>query len=299
MATATQIGPLAGVHQMIGSSYRKAATPAEYRQFELTPQQIATYHEQGFVGPVRILDQAQVEALLASMERMLEPGYAGKGSLLGLPAVMPAERKGVIHFQGAWTVEEPVHDLVFAPRMTVPVCQLLGTDRARFFHDQIFYKPARHGGVVAWHQDYSYWTRTGPVGHITCFIALDDSTLENGCLHLVPGSHRWNLLPKVQLTGEQGEDMDSIRSVMTPEQLAQFKPVPMQLKAGEVSFHHSLTLHGSYSNKSERPRRSLVLNYMKPDTISNSDQPIMPGAGVIAKGHVVDDVLFPVAGGRG
>ena len=222
-------------------------------------------------------EERQVQAAHAeTMERMLEPGYPHAAALHGLPKG-GVERKGVIHFQGAWNVEEAFHDLVFAPRLTVPLCQLLGTDSVRFFHDQIFYKPARHGGVVAWHQDYSYWTRTGPVGHITCFIALDDSTLENGCLHLVPGSHRWNLLPKVELTGQKKEDMDSIKSVMSAAQLAEFKPVPMFLKAGEASFHHSLTLHGSYANNSERSRRSLVLNYMKADTVSNSDQPLMPG----------------------
>ena len=60
---------------------------------------------------------------------------------------------------------------------------------------QIFYKPAHHGGVVIWHQDYSYWTRTLPMSHLSCWIGLDDSTREQWFI-LMCGSHRWNLLPR-------------------------------------------------------------------------------------------------------
>jgi ectoine hydroxylase-related dioxygenase (phytanoyl-CoA dioxygenase family) len=203
----------------------------------------------------------------------------------------------MIYFQGAWLVDEVFHDILYSPRLTVPLCQLLGTDAVRFFHDQVFYKPARHGGIVAWHQDYSYWTRTTPVGHITCFLCLDDATLENGCLHVVPGSQKWNLLPKVDLMGKT-EDMESIKSVLSEEQKAQFKPTPIFLKAGECSFHHCLTLHGSYPNKSDRARRSVVLNFMKPETKSASDQPLMPGAAPVQAGQVVDGDFFPITGCR-
>ena len=98
------------------------------------------------------------------------------------------------------------HDILWNPRFTVPASQLLGGG-VRFWHDQLFCKPAQHGGVVAWHQDYSYWTRTQPMAHLTCWIGLDDATRDNGCLQYIPGSHRWDLLPITGLAG----DMDSIR----------------------------------------------------------------------------------------
>ena len=79
--------------------------------------------------------------------------------------------------------------------------QLLGGRGVRFWHDQLFCKPAHHGGVVAWHQDYSYWTRTVEMQHLTCWCGLDDATEENGCLQYVPGSHRWGLLEKPALAG--------------------------------------------------------------------------------------------------
>lgn len=61
-------------------------------------------------------------------------------------------------------------------------------ERLRFWHDQVFAKPPRHPGVVPWHQDYAYWTRTEPACHITLNLLLDDADEENGCLQFVPGS---------------------------------------------------------------------------------------------------------------
>ena len=137
-------------------------------------------------------------------------------------------------------------------RLLFAAAQLLG-GAVRFWHDQIFYKPARHGGIVIWHQDYSYWTRTTPLAHISCWIGLDDSTRDNGCVHYVPGSHRWQLLPRASFAN----DMDAVLESLTPAQRAEFKPVPIELKAGECSFHHPLMVHGSYANRhrSAPPRR--------------------------------------------
>ena len=89
--------------------------------------------------------------------------------------------------------------------------------------------------------------------------------------------------------------MDAIKQVLSPEQLAQFKPTPISLKAGQCSFHHPLLLHGSYANTSDHPRRGVVLNFMKADTRSNDDQkPPMPGAPIYPKGAVIAGDLFPI-----
>jgi hypothetical protein len=283
---------LASVHRMISDLYPADSGAAA----RLSAAQVAAFHRDGYLGPVPLLDARQVEALRQGLETMLEPDYPNQGVLSGRPRLSPGERSKMIYFQGAWLAEPAFHDMVFNPRLTVPLCQLLGTTSARFFHDQMFYKPARHGGIVAWHQDYSYWTRTVPAHHMTCFIALDDSNLENGCLHVIPGSHKWNELPKVDLIGPE-QDMESIKRVLTPEQLAQFKPTPIFLKAGECSFHDHYTLHGSFPNESDRPRRSVVMNYMAPDTRSASDKPLMPGAAPVPVGQVVEGELFPLVSG--
>jgi ectoine hydroxylase-related dioxygenase (phytanoyl-CoA dioxygenase family) len=264
--------------------------------FELRDEQVRFYNDNGYLAPLRLLDEEQLAEMRHRLETMIRDDYSRAEELVSPPRVKAGEKPRMIYFQGAWRVDDLFRDLVFSPRLTTALCQLLGTESVRFFHDQIFYKPARHGGIVAWHQDYSYWTRTTPAGHVTCFMCLDDATLENGCLHVIPGSHKWKELPKVDLIGGGAETMESIKSVLTPQQLEQFKPTPILLKAGECSFHHCLTLHGSYPNQSDRPRRSIVLNYMKPDTRSASSEPIMPGAPSIEPGGVIEGEMFPIAG---
>lgn len=293
-------------HSSLGIDYRKhpyrigqlfgsgAVSADDVRGNELSADQVASYRENGYLAPLRLLDDAQVQQMRDALERMIQPDYPRAEHLLGRPKLDPGKPTPMIYFQNAWLAEEAFHDILFAPKLTAPLSQLLETPNVRFWHDQIFYKPAKHGGVVAWHQDYSYWTRTEPVGHITCFLALDDTTLENGCLHVVPGSHRWPLLPTVPLTGTSA-DMDAIMTVLNDEQKAQFKPVPICLKAGECSFHHCLTLHGSYANRSDRPRRGVVLNFMRPDTRSNNGQkPPMPGAPLYPPGTIIEGELFPI-----
>jgi ectoine hydroxylase-related dioxygenase (phytanoyl-CoA dioxygenase family) len=160
----------------------------------------------------------------------------------------------------------------------------------RFWHDQLFCKPARHGGVVAWHQDYSYWTRTKPMAHLSCWIGLDDSTTENGCLHYVPKSHFWDLLP---ITG-LADDMNAIQTVLTNEQKSHFKPFAVELKAGEASFHHPLMIHGSFENKSNCPRRAAVINVFLDGVKSDSPNPPLEGVPTIPIGEKMQGQFFPL-----
>jgi ectoine hydroxylase-related dioxygenase (phytanoyl-CoA dioxygenase family) len=171
----------------------------------------------------------------------------------------------------------------------MPAAQLL-EGPVRFWHDQIFSKPAHHGGIVAWHQDYSYWTRTQPMQHLSCWIGLDDSTRENGCVHYVPGSHRWNLLPITGLVN----DMKAIESVLTSQQQSDFKPVPIELKKGEASFHHPLMVHGSFSNTTDRPRRAAVINVFRDGVLSASDSPPLEGVPTIPAGEEMQGQFFPL-----
>jgi ectoine hydroxylase-related dioxygenase (phytanoyl-CoA dioxygenase family) len=195
----------------------------------------------------------------------------------------------LFHALGAWRTGPAFHDVLWSPAFLVAASQLLG-GAVRFWHDQLFCKPAHHGGVVAWHQDYSYWTRTQPMAHLTCWMALDDSTRDNGCLYYVPGSHKWNLLPITGLAG----DMNEITTVLDDEQKQAFRPVPIELKRGQCSFHHPLTIHGSYENRSDRPRRATLVNVFRDGVRSASDEPLLTGVSVIPKGQKMEGRFFPL-----
>ena len=82
--------------------------------------------------------------------------------------------------------------------------------------------------------------------------------------------------------------------MMTAEQIAEFKPVAIPLKAGYAAFHHPLLVHGSFANYSDRSRKAFVLNVFADGTISNSDEPLLEGVPVIPKGQKMEGKFFPL-----
>jgi hypothetical protein len=277
-------------HQSVTSMFRIPGSPEAWRQHALTDEQLDFYRREGYVSGVRLLSDEQVDVLCEELEPLFDPGHPRHELFHEFHSNESKDPKTVLfHALGAWRIAPAFHDILWNLAFTVPASQLLGGP-VRFWHDQLFCKPPRHGGVVAWHQDYSYWTRTTPMAHLTCFIALDDTDLENGCLHHVPGTHRWPLLPITGLTG----DMDDIQTVLSNEQKAEFCPTPTKLKRGHASFHHPLTIHGSFGNTSARPRRATVINVFRDGVASASDEPLLKGVPVIPAGHAVSGQFFPL-----
>jgi len=281
---------LSKYHAPLTGLFPAPATRAEWERYGLTDEQVAFYEEQGYLSGVRMFDEPQVAWLRAELSELMSPAHPARALWYEFHTNESRDPANVLfHALGAWRIAPGFHDLLWNPRFTVPASQLLG-GAVRFWHDQLFCKPARHGGVVAWHQDYSYWTRTTPLAHLTCWAGLDDSTRENGCVHYVPGSHRWPDLPVTGLAG----DMDAIQSVLTDEQKALFKPVAIELKAGEASFHHPRMIHGSYTNSTARPRRATVVNVFRDGVRSNSDSPLLAGVPAIPRGQPMGGQFFPL-----
>jgi ectoine hydroxylase-related dioxygenase (phytanoyl-CoA dioxygenase family) len=281
---------LSKYHRPMTELFRAPASAQELSRCRLTEEQLEFYEENGYLAGVRMLDAAQVEALRAELSELMNPAHERSALWYEFNSNESRDPSRVLfHALGAWRIAAGFHDLLWNPRFTQPASQLLG-GAVRFWHDQLFCKPAHHGGAVAWHQDYSYWTRTTPLAHLTCWIGLDDSTRENGCVRYVPGSHRWPDLPATGLAG----DMDSIQSALTDEQKILFKPIAIELKAGECSFHHPRMIHGSYANSTERPRRATVINVFRDGVRSASDAPPLEGVPPIPKGEPMRGQFFPL-----
>lgn len=281
------------IHGYIEDGFPRPRTQTDLARYELTPEQVASFRENGFVAGIKVLDSAQISELARRLE-LIRKNLRGHLARLYEVEASHLERphEVVFHFLGAWLVDSWFHDVIFSPSITVPISQLLGTRIVRFWHDQVFYKPPRHPGVVPWHQDYSYWTRATPAHHATINILLDDASMENGCLHFVPGSHRWGILPMVSFGG----DIDAVKDHLPEHLRPLFKPVPILGKAGDASFHHSHTVHGSYGNQSDRPRRAIVLNYMGPETrCADGSKPLLKGVPLIPEGAIIEGDYFPIA----
>jgi ectoine hydroxylase-related dioxygenase (phytanoyl-CoA dioxygenase family) len=286
---------LADYSSPIADIFHQPSTASEWEQYVLTEQQVRSFEEDGFISGIRILSDEQVDIL--------------NEELVKLQSVTPEEKKLFYYYEsnesedpdkvlfhaiGGWRITPGFHDLIWSPAFRMAAYQLLGQS-FRLFHDQLFCKPAKHGGVVAWHQDFSYWTFTKPMHHLTCWIGLDDATTKNGCLYYVPGSHKWGLLPITGLTG----DMDAVTQVLTEKQNKVFEnKVANELPRGYASFHHPLMMHGSYANYSERPRRAVVLNTMADTTLGSTANyermEALRNFPVMKQDRILDSRFFPL-----
>lgn len=282
---------LSKYHEPLTDLFSFPRSPEEWEPYRLSQEQVAFFNEEGYLAGVKMLDEAQVEQLKVELDRLMDPAHPLHHLFHEFHSNESTDPNAVLfHSLGHWRIEKGFHDLLWNPAFVMAASQLLGEQPVRFWHDQLFCKPAKHGGVVAWHQDYSYWTRTVKMQHLTCWTALDDADASNGCLHYIPKSHRWGLLEKPQLAG----DMEGLMQFMTEEQKAAFHPVAVPLQKGYGTFHHPLMVHGSYGNSSERSRRAFVLNVFADGTRSDSDEPLLAGIPPIPKGQKMQGQFFPL-----
>lgn len=164
-------GDLSQQHHLVSDLFSLPNSPAEWDQYKLSDQQVQFYNEKGYLSGLRVFSDEQIEKLRAEMELLVKPNqgtqhlwYEFNSNASNNPSTV------LFHALGAWRISKYFHDILWHPAITVAASQLIpGKDQVsvRLWHDQIFCKPAKHGGVVAWHQDYAYWTRTVPMMHIT------------------------------------------------------------------------------------------------------------------------------------
>ncbi|MBT8183688.1 MAG: phytanoyl-CoA dioxygenase family protein [Eudoraea sp.] len=282
---------LADIHELITDLFKLPQTEAEWEQYKLSDQQLAHFHEYGYVAGIKMLEDSQVEVLRNDLAEIVDPNHPAHHLFYEFHSNESQDPNAVLfHSLGHWRITDGFHDVLWNPAFIMAAYQLLEYKPVRFWHDQLFCKPAQHGGVVAWHQDYSYWTRTVAMQHLTCWTGLDDATVANGCLHYIPGSHKWGLLDAPALAG----DMDGLLNYLNEDQKAAFNPVPVELRKGYATFHHPLMVHGSYENKSHLSRRAFVLNVFADGTVSNTDDELLHGVPPIPRGHKMDGKYFPL-----
>jgi len=284
------VADLSTRHELISDLFRWPTSPDEWEQYRLSDEQVAFFHEHGYLAGVKMFDDRQIEQLRTELTSLFDANCAGNEYFYEYHSNESANPDTVLfHALGAWRIAPAFHDILWNPAFVVAASQLLGGP-VRFWHDQLFCKPSHHGGVVAWHQDYSYWTRTTPMAHLTCWIGLDDATADNGCLQYIPDSHRWPLLPVTGLAG----GMESIREVLNDDQWQAFKPLAIEMPRGHASFHHPLMVHGSYENRTDRPRRATVINVFRDGVSSASNETLLAGVPPVPTGEKMQGQFFPL-----
>jgi phytanoyl-CoA hydroxylase len=162
-------------------------------------------------------------------------------------------------------LDDPVHfrsvfrKLAGTRSLVEAVEQLIGGQGVTVYFSQIFFKPPEGGGPKPIHQDNFYFGPSDPDGMVTAWIALDDATIENGCLYYGDGSHKTGLV-------DHFAPLDEPFNLQLPEEaVASANMTAAPVPRGGVSFHHGITLHGSGDNNSTKWRRAVAFHYVRND----------------------------------
>lgn len=244
----------------------------------LSPDEIDRYRRDGWIVPSYRLPTARVQRLRETLERLIRENPGIRPERLVSAHIEGENAEGV---RGSSDFLELARD----PQIVEQVAQLIGDD-VILWGCQIFCKPGGDGLETPWHQDGHYWP-IRPLATCTVWVALDASTRENGCLRVIPGSHRDRvLLPHLK------EDRDDVVLNQRTDDAAfdAARAVDIELEPGQMSMHDVYMIHGAAANRSPRRRAGVAIRYM-PGT-SLLDRSLM--ARSAQSGYTVDFTSRPL-----
>jgi hypothetical protein len=207
----------------------------------LTEHAARQYRDEGYLSPVRVL--STVEAGL--VRGKLEAFEAGAG-----PLAEKLRQKS--HLLFTW-----LNDLIRHERILDAVEDIIGPD-ILCWGTSFFIKEPHNPAYVSWHQDSTYWG-LDPADIVTAWVALSDSTTENGAMRVVPGSHTMAQVPHRD-TFRADNLLSRGQEIMVDVDDA--KADTLTLKAGEMSLHHVRLIHGSEPNPSAERRIGFAIRYL-------------------------------------
>jgi chlorinating enzyme len=220
----------------------------------LTREGIEQYNENGYVKNLPLFDQAEVENLQKEFMEMVE----------SVPDSVDIYRLNNWHKANRW-----FYELGRTPAILDCVEDLIGPDFNQW-GGAFFIKFPHDETMVPFHQDASYWP-LDPNITVTVWLAVFDADQENGCMRIVPGSHRWGDIPHADLPDSPDwskmsrEEVSKSKYVLwqqvDPDSFTDDQVVDMDLKAGEISLHDDDLIHGSSGNTSDRMRAGITFRY--------------------------------------
>jgi len=284
----------------------------------LSQPEVDRFRRDGYLKFRQVIDDDDLEDLRVALDRTIAEEL-GREDATGLPPefAFGHDRKNApwregtrpIHqFVNMWKVVPEYRDVLDNASITGAVRDLMSVKRVRLWHDQVISKPPGDNRHFAMHHDFYFWPLDRP-RMISCWLALDDATVDNGCMHVVPGSHRdprfqprgCDLSPDIHLSptpmgpGEPCCLYDEVRTWGAD------RATPVELKAGECMFHHCLNYHLTPENRTDRQRRAFVMIFMPDGTRYNHVQsPNHPCTSYLGlqDGSVLDGDNFPLCDER-
>ena len=231
----------------------------------LTPEQVRRYQDDGILFPVRVVPSSEMGRFQDGFRR-LERRRGGVQKYTPSPHLF---------FPWAW-------ELVTMPRLLDAAQDLIGAELV-IDSSLLLCKYPRDPAFAPWHQDgvYSGWFKTPSV---SAWIAIVDATAENGCMQVIPGTHRQG---RIEHTEAARKDSLFGAGAEIEVQVDESKAVSVVLAAGETSFHDSSIIHGSPPNQSDGKRISLIVRFVTPLFQGvNSSTPAVRARGAARLSHV-------------
>ena len=208
------------------------------------------FQRDGFAFPIRVFEATEIDHLRRRTEAELLP-------LWGDPT-QETDYTFQTHLLFPWLDAVVRHEPILAV-----VSQLLGPDLL-LWNSGFVVKPAGDGYFASWHQDLLYWGLE-PHETVTAWLAFTASTVDNGCVRCIPGTHRGGLLPATETFAEDNM-LSRGQAVDLPD--ADARAVDLVLRPGEISLHHGLTVHGSNPNQTANARIGMTMTYIRPEVRS-------------------------------
>lgn len=203
---------------------------------------LARYREDGFYAPIRVLDQDEAQRYRTRMEE--------SEARLGRPLTLDERHKPHLLFDWAW-------ELTRHPAVLDLVESIVGPDILAW-ESAIFTKEAGRPEHLTWHQDLLYWGLEPGDQVLTAWIALSPSTVESGCMRVVPGSHKRDLVPHLE-TFAPNNLLSRGQEVQV--EVNEADVVDIVLQPGEMSLHHVKIIHGSEPNRARDRRIGFGIRY--------------------------------------
>lgn len=236
----------------------------------ITQQQIEDYQDQGFLVVEDFLSPDELAELKSAVLKTVKE--LGDKKVAGGEVEMTDGNdyyaKVFTQKLNLWRINETVRRYMLDPGLGEAVSKLSGVDGMRVWHDQALIKQP-WGNPTAWHLDAPYWAFHSRQT-ISIWIALEDATLQNGCLFFLPGTHKEATFENVTI----GQNFGGLFTVYP--QWAEREPACAAMKAGTASFHNGLTAHGAGPNITPHTRAAMTCAFMPNGATFNGQQNILP-----------------------
>ena len=230
---------------------------------ELSPDQIQAFARDGYLVIPGFLSESELEPIEAIYSKFHRGEVSGMGRDLcdmSGPYTRRFEDFEIINAVLPRTYEPALCDNVFERHAEHVARQLIGDDVTLDYDQFLTKKPHCPGAQFAMHQDLGYWpTGTPGTATTTCSLALDDATLENGCLQVVPGSHQEQALRPHRPVLQEGEGPRDGSHTLSIELKPEDELVPLPVRRGDITVHNERIVHGSGGNPSANWRRTYVI----------------------------------------